>query len=413
MVDTNSDDLLSRLRKLSKREAQVLVLRCQGMKYVAIGKALFIAESTVKEDMSRIYMKLGLDVLEPSERLKVLYDTICPFLKARKPAEDKAESKPGGVVEGEVMPEEEEKSIPKQIMDMVENDGKAIVPWVPGILVAPQPHPPRKRPIWPMFLILGVVLGICLGGVGVYLFLRYGNGPNPFTPQPTPTNPSQPLVVTAIAPLAPTNNAGLTLTEVPTIVPSPTNSPSVPPADGILFQDNFDNGISSDWGTYGKDWLVSNGRLTLLTSASFRNVYEWIGLDHPEWKNYRVSLDIKNRYGQSSELGNIAIAVRTGLQSKYIGIQLDTSSNIYWASIGSSNFDTTSISGVNRDFSFPSGSDAEVTVRGNNYTLQVDGRDIQTISLTGYDSGGLKLGIDCESGNECPSIDNVKVMYLP
>lgn len=427
MVDTDTNDLLARLQTLSKRERQVLELRCKGMKYVDIGKELHIAESTVKTDIARIYMKLGLDVLDPSVRLKALYDTVCPLLKLTNSQPGATKSLPPNVVDGEVMPDEEEKTIPPAIKDMVEKDGNAVVPWTAAPLVGPPP-PPIRPPIWFLVLVVGVAFGICLGAGGVYLFLRPGKGLYPSIPQPSPTNPSQAPAYTATALVAPpkaaidtttvivmpTNTLVSTLNVVPTaIVPSLTNTPFVPPADGILFQDNFDNGISSDWEIIGKDWLVANGSLTLPTSASFHNVYEWIGLNHPEWKNYTVSLDIKNRYGQSSELGNIAIAVRTGSQSNYIGVQLDTLSNIYWASIGSSYFDTTSISGVNRDFHFPSGSNVEITVQNNNYTLQVDGRNIQTISLTGYDSGGIKLGIDCESSNECPSIDNVKVMYLP
>ena len=142
MVDTDPDGLLADLRLLSKRELQVLDLRCQGMKYAKIGRQLSIAVPTVKTDMGRVYMKLGLDVIEPSQRLKTLYDTVCPLLELIKSEMRKAkagtvEKTPAPeVVDGEVIPEKEA-PIPPKVKDMVEEDEKAMVPLRPAPLVAP------------------------------------------------------------------------------------------------------------------------------------------------------------------------------------------------------------------------------------------------------------------------------------
>src|SRR5271157_4014395 len=105
MVDNNSENLIAKLKTLSNREMDVLGLRCKGMKYTDIGKELGIAESTVKTDMGRVYMKLGLDVLEPSARLKALYDTFCPLL-GQLQSEGKKDDETGPeVIDGEVMPD--------------------------------------------------------------------------------------------------------------------------------------------------------------------------------------------------------------------------------------------------------------------------------------------------------------------
>lgn len=49
----------------------------------------------------------------------------------------------------------------------------------------------------------------------------------------------------------------------------------------------------------------------------------------------------------------------------------------------------------------------------NDYTLRVDGREVQKISMSGNDSGGISLGIYCYQDLGCPSFDDVKVTYLP
>ena len=135
--------------------------------------------------------------------------------------------------------------------------------------------------------------------------------------------------------------------------------------------------------------------------------------NHPEWKNYTLSLDVKNTTGSLTPFGDEAIVVRKGSQSKSIGVRVSEGDQIYWASIGSNIFDTSEISGDNPGFRFSTGSNIEITVQGNNYTLQVDGRNVQTISILGYDFRGIDLGIQCDYGLQCPSFDNVKVTYLP
>lgn len=50
----------SRLPRLSAREAQVLELLAAGLTIPAVAQQLYLAESTVKSHVSRIYVKLGV-----------------------------------------------------------------------------------------------------------------------------------------------------------------------------------------------------------------------------------------------------------------------------------------------------------------------------------------------------------------
>jgi hypothetical protein len=230
----------------------------------------------------------------------------------------------------------------------------------------------------------------------------------PATPSLVPVN-----INTAIAVLTDTPNP--TFTAVVKTVPPPTNTAFVPPADGILFQDNFENGLSQDWHIYTGKWIVANGKLTKLQGEPYSNLYDWIGLEKPEWKNYIFSLTI-NEPNPATEEVPIALAVRTNTtELQYIGIELDFWPWIYLSLISDDNTKSFPIAGQNKDFSFPIGTDVpvEIEVRDNTYTLRVIGRDVQTVTMPGYDSGGIKLGLDCTGFTGCPSFDNVKLTYLP
>lgn len=90
-----------------------------------------------------------------------------------------------------------------------------------------------------------------------------------------------------------------TYTPFPTLPPTPTATLFVPPADGILFQDNFDTTMSPDWIQRGGTWLVSDGQLTMLADEGNIN---WIALHKPEWTNYIVSVKINLTYTERQYL---------------------------------------------------------------------------------------------------------------
>ncbi len=211
---------------------------------------------------------------------------------------------------------------------------------------------------------------------------------------------------------APTQTPLPTLTFTPpptnTTVPSPTATIFLPPADGILFEDSFDSGMSSDWVVEFGTWLVANGELTLLYEHEFNNPYRWIALRKPTWKNYVVSFNATNI--SDTATGHV-IAVRNNKKAD-LGVIITSNGGIYFAIIGNDYNHNTPISGKNEGTTMPTGSNIEIEVKDNIYTLRLSGREIQSITMSGYDSGGISLGISC-AWKECPRFDNVKVIYLP
>ena len=268
------------------------------------------------------------------------------------------------------------------------------------------------------------VLIICLLFVGaIYMAFLFGRGnltipgfaslpsattapsqiiPSEEVPIPSPTLPiSSPEVSTS----APSN------TPPPIDTPFPTDTPFAPPPDGILFQDNFDNGFKPDW-NLSDNWITSGGELTQTTQAAFQNYYSWATLNKPEWKNYILSVKINIPYQDSAAQSNVAVAVRVNGQEKYLGVQIlpFVGNALYF--IGRSNFDSEAV-GKFRVFDFASGSTLQIEANGNDFLVSVDGRQAQQVSMSGYESGGIALGIDCLSQAGCPSFDNVVVTYLP
>lgn len=231
---------------------------------------------------------------------------------------------------------------------------------------------------------------------------------------------STPVVITL-----PANTAMPTYTPLPTYTPFPTLLPTktaiptptatlfAPPADGVLFKDDFESGDLSAWTQINGQWLVANGKLTVLGDEN--DPYKWISLIRPEWKNYILSLTVYQPHQGSAAQNDVLVTVRNGgSQAKRIGVPVDYFGSVYWAFIGNDYFDKDVIAGNSRDFEFDSGSTMELEVNGNTFILRVNGQEFQRITLPGYESGGISLGADCDSTyDDCASFDNVKVTYLP
>lgn len=396
------EEKIRRLKSLSRLEMEVLYYFGQGMTDSEICTKLGgIVPKTLITRRTGIYKNLGIDVPD-KEKQNYLAQEYGRLIPEVCPNEDALKRwRPTKLEEHRNKPEDNSK----------------------------EPEVRQNNPRRMNFgLLLIFLLIIAVVGYGAYLFGR-GSAPSAILPAitavtkvvtenaPQATVPSTPTIGATVAPLVvpsiiPTDTLIPTLAQTDTPAPSAT-AVFVPPADGILFQDNFANGIGSDW-TNTDNWLISNARLTLGTSASFNNTYNWIGLDKPEWKNYTISVNIKIPFQDSAAQSYVAVAVRTGgSQSKYIGVLIDDFDNVYWAFFGATDSGVAPISGQNRSSRFTSGSSLQIEVQGNNYTVKANGQQIQTISLQGYDSGGIALGVDCFSAQECASFGNLKVTYLP
>lgn len=220
---------------------------------------------------------------------------------------------------------------------------------------------------------------------------------NPITPTP------QVVLITQPAPTLPPLP---TYTPYPSNVPVPTNTaiPTasatvfVPPANGILFQDNFDKGINPEWQQSSGNWITANGRLTIV----FQDYkFMWLYLDAPQWQNYRVEANIDRPNGQ------VLIAVRNQSLAYKIGFYPNKNC---WTYLDSADPDC--IVGESQQFASEN-FNIELDVNNNEYVALIDGVEAQRITLNGQTKGGVSIGIYCQQGFECPSIDNFKVTYLP
>ena len=196
-----ADETIKKLAKLSPRERQVLGLVCSGIMLKDIAVQLSISLPTVKSDMGRVYVKLGLDQLNKAERRKTIYQLYCPLLEAsalptEPPPPEKAEPKPPE--KNEPLPPEKDEPVPLSIMKMVEEDESEVVPPTRGevidVPITRQPGPnPRRSGRPPVGIIVLVVVFL---GIGIVL-LRDRLFPAQVSPQ----------VVAATQAVAPENTA--------------------------------------------------------------------------------------------------------------------------------------------------------------------------------------------------------------
>jgi hypothetical protein len=402
-----------------KREWAVLYWKSQGLKHEEIANKWGYSINWVQRYMTRAYKRFEVPPeLNKYEKLQHLEERVFPPMRkfiANEPEIVRELPPPPTAFDPPEDQEQAESSIGVGPFEnkSEENKSKEEDQDPPIIEIrTPKTLPPPTPSKW-IKIFRRVLFGIfSLLIVTAIAYLAYTSGRRA-SPMP------EVVVVTATFPhatdtLLPSNPTDIpvptmTSTQVPTNTAIPTAF--VPPADGILFQDNFDDGLSSEWNTYDGQWLVSNGTLTLL--ADDIDSYKWIALRKPEWKNYVLSLTVNIPFQSSAAQSHVAVAVRNeGSQSKYIGVPVDTIRNrAYWAFI--EGYSDTAIAGLNEGSEFLSGSNMELEVNNDTYTLRINGREVQKISMTGYSSGGISLGIYCYSELGCPSFDNVKVTYLP
>ncbi len=398
-------DVIEQLKILTTRQREVLGLVCQGNEYKYIGEVLFIDENTVKSHMANIYVKLDLTELTPALRRKILFETYCPALHEFDAVPQKDEP-----IEPEPAPEE--------IIRMVENDEHALVDVPPmderekefsGQKGKRKPDKPegakKKRHPWRWLFVLILLALLVFGGFQAYNWIQEfissiqvsSSQEEPETTNnlssTTPKSISTP--VSADAEVAPTM----------TSMPSPTKTAAAKVS--LPFTDTFDSGFRSEWKALSGSWITANGKLTAIKPDTDLHL---IMLDDPTWTNYRISVDIHiNNYGAPS-MGEFAIGVRAlNSQSQFLGFFVDTLKRGGWAFLGSWHSEHEYLIGQGEVGSIPEDATYEVEVNGNEFVVRVNGREYQRINLSGYEKGGILLGVECSNDHECPSFDNLVI----
>jgi len=210
-------------------------------------------------------------------------------------------------------------------------------------------------------ILLGVSLAVVIfacGGFGLWYVFVSGTPPTP-TPTPTATTPIT-STVAAVVPISSTivNNPSPTLasspvatapttapivvpptltptlvvttgtsTPLPTLLPSatpipPTATPAVAPViplptatpvitSTILFEDEFETGVKSNWTINAKTETVS-GELVAQGAVEI-----YLGMGVPTWKDYTISLE----FGSDSQVKQLVIFTR--IQDEFFSKYLD------------------------------------------------------------------------------------------
>lgn len=219
-------------------------------------------------------------------------------------------------------------------------------------------------------------------------------------------------VTSTVSPSPTTNIAIQTPQQVPTstsislanISPSSTPTLVVPP-NGILFQDNFNNGISPEWQGLNEHWMTGNGALTLVATDDIQRRYIWLNVGNDSWHDYRIEFDIV-------DLGYGAIIV--GVRNRSVFFSVDDAFWACWTKevLESAYYHPEScLETPHQAIAWSSSAGLELDVSGNEYVSSFDGKEFQRMTLTGLGNGGVSLGVYCD-GN-CPHIDNFKVTFLP
>jgi hypothetical protein len=167
-----------------------------------------------------------------------------------------------------------------------------------------------------------------------------------------------------------------------------------PPVNGVLFEDNFDQGINPAWKQMSGTWITMDGRLTIIEDEY---TIEWIDIGSSDWHSYRVEATIDRSRGD----------VYVGLRARALFYRI--SGHDCWTMDYSVNGDcmgdATAMTEPKRNFIFD--------VDGDQFTAYSNGSKLQTITFPRLPNGGVSIGILCNPGFACPSLDNFKVTALP
>lgn len=366
-----------------RRTWAVLYWKSQGMTHKEIATHLEYGYHWVQRYLTRTYRILGVTDWSKEEKETLLETQIYPAVRR--------------VVEGDpellkVLPVPEDEVVTGEAEE-VKGDTQP----VKTVVVSPT-YPPtapiveRKRfPRWIPVLIGLLVLAVVVRLGGGWVWDWYEGRPVP--PKADTSAPIiKPSAVIPTVTLESTLVPNPTSTLVPTLfVPTETFAP---PPDGILFQDSFDAGLKPEWRPLNGNWMTIKGQLTILYEDFD---IKWIEIGTSDWHSYRVEADIDR------SVGDVYIGLRGG------SIFYKVSLHDCWTV---ENF----INGSCIGDEAPAVSPVQhliFEVSGDQFTAYSNGEKFENLSLANLPNGGVSIGILCQEGFPCPSLDNFKVTYLP
>lgn len=310
----SEDEAFDKLKLLSKREFEILKLYCASREYKDIASELFISESAVKNYMGRIYVKLGLDQLPRRGRFFAMAEIYCPALHALEES--------GGFDRETMAVETEPEPISQEMMKKVEDDNGGPLEIIVGETIKFIPptdkiDPGRRRgpnPFIVGFVIISLI-AILFMGYSIYdrfwgtSATRHGGTTSEIPTQVIADEENATVQTEASQPVVAPTNTNVVPTE------SPTPEATAPPQADVLFEDDFEDGLSDAWEVISGNPIVVNGMLTADQDT-------WLMVGDPSWENYSIEFDTDSPVGWISQGFNV------------IGVRAEDIDNMYaykWA----------------------------------------------------------------------------------
>ena len=451
MVD---QEVIHKLRMLSGREREVLKLFCEGNNHETIGKILFIGKNTVKTHMGNIYIKLGLDHLPSSARRMIIYQTYCPAVHEfaeeqvkQKPVEPEPvkpepvdaqpvnpeevdpeplkpePEEPKPFVPEPVVPEPEPEPVPDEVIDMVNEDEHALMVVEPikddfenrdreekgkkRLEEINVKKATRRKNGWKWIVLFIMLALMAFGGFKLYEWVNgfISNVQVPSAQESTKiaefgqvTLQVQPSITTKSEnPTAyPTNTVVF-----PTNIPVPTNIPK--PKISLPFNDDFSKGFNSVWDLQFADWIITNGKASIIQAEHLDT--GWAIINDPTLNNYRLKVHVNTPHMYTSAQGETYILIRYDQnRDKQLILKLTYPPSVFWGMTRGLQDYIDPITDAKK-YDFPASSDVVIEANGNTFTAWVSGQMVGSISISGYEHGGLGLGIFC-TFTDCPTLSN-------
>ncbi len=282
---------------------------------------------------------------------------------------------------------------------------------------ASQTPPPPARKAFPKALV-GIVIGLMLAAAAIITVLTLQNQSNqektqatltaaranlafsrtvtasPKSPTLAPTSPT-PEPTSTTPPSTSTQSPTPTSTFIPTNTFTPTITKTLIPTPVILFEDNFDNGLASDWVIKSGTYSITDGKLGVLGSEPLQ-----ISIGDQTWKNYKVSFKTYNWWCSSTDT-NFSLGIRGSSWTHKLLFAQVFSFYYGWAAQDGQNY--SEITDTRMNPCYLKSNLIEVNTSGNKIIF-----DQTSFIVSGYDQGGVYLWMKSNM-----LIDDFKVVVVP
>ena len=218
------------------------------------------------------------------------------------------------------------------------------------------------------------------------------------TPTSLPTLP--------VAAVSPTSATTGSTSGVFTSTPAQISTPPTKQAQGVLFEDDFNDGLDRAWEIVRGNWVVANAKLT---TASRDKEWSSMVVGDDKWTDYTIDLEVDFNWALGTPANPIEIQVRVqdsdnkmvfaagnkGYEAKWYAVKDGESTTLYTGKTMS-----------NDPF------ELRVEVKGDSYVAYVEGEKWLSVYDSTLSHGKVGVAMFCATETNCDTIDNFKVTAL-